>query len=145
MAYLVASKILTNIGRWPSLKACHIIWRLQKLPSSNGIPHHDQGNHMHTGPQLPNCQTQCHFSWLVVSPLRQKSTRSGNLVLAGILAFYAVKTASLSPLGPQFQLCARALHHRRLLGERGRPQPTRCLYLQVIRPSQVFSDMIYAQ
>ena len=25
-----------------------------------------------TGPQLPNCQTQCHFSWLVVSPLRQK-------------------------------------------------------------------------
>ena len=35
-----------------------------------------------TGPQLPNCQTQCHFSWLVVSPLRQ---RSGNLVIAGIL------------------------------------------------------------
>ena len=53
-----------------------------------------------TGPQLPNCQTQCHFSWLVVSPLRQKSTRSGNLVLAVILAFYAIKTASLSPLGP---------------------------------------------
>ena len=50
-----------------------------------------------TGPQLPNCQTQCHFSWLVVSPLRQKSTWSGNLVLAGILAFSAVKTASLSP------------------------------------------------
>ena len=25
------------------------------------------------------------------------------------------------------------------------PQPTRCLYLQVIRPSQVFSDVIYAQ
>ena len=40
-----------------------------------------------TGPQLPNCQTQCHFCWLVVSPLRQKSTRSGNLVLAAILAF----------------------------------------------------------
>ena len=50
------------------------------------------------GAQLPNCQTQCRFSWLVVSPLRQKSTRSGNLVLAVILAFYAVKTASLSPL-----------------------------------------------
>ena len=29
-----------------------------------------------------------------------KSTRSGNLVLAWILAFYAIKTASLSPLGP---------------------------------------------
>ena len=24
------------------------------------------------GAQLPNCQTQCRFSWLVVSPLRQK-------------------------------------------------------------------------
>ena len=55
---------------------------------------HHQGEFQHqnctvgtTGPQLPNCQTQCHFSWLVVSPLRPKSTRSGNLVLAGILAF----------------------------------------------------------
>ena len=47
----------------------------------------------------PNRQTQCHFSWLVVSPLRQKSIRSGNLVLAGILAFYAVKTAPYPPLG----------------------------------------------
>ena len=56
-----------------------------------------------TWPQLPNCQTQCHFS------------------------------------------CARALHHRRPLGARGCPQPTPCLYLQVIRPSQVFSDVIYAQ
>ena len=35
-----------------------------------------------------------------------------------------------------------ALHHRRPLGGRECPQPTRCLYLQVIRPSQVFSDVI---
>ena len=38
------------------------------------------------GPQLPNCQMQRHFTWLVVSPLRQKEYSSGNLVLAGILA-----------------------------------------------------------
>ena len=62
------------------------------------------------GPQLPNCQTQCHFSWLVVSPLRQKSTRSGNLVLAGILAFYAVKTASLSPPRPSRYLNFSSAH-----------------------------------
>ena len=65
-----------------------------------------------TGPQLPNCQTQCHFSWLVVSPLRQKSTRSGNLVLAGILAFYAVKTASLSPPRPSRYLNFSSVHGR---------------------------------
>ena len=65
-----------------------------------------------TGPQLPNCQTQCHFSWLVVSPLRQKSTRSGNLVLAVILAFYAVKTASLSPPRPSRYLKFSSAHGR---------------------------------
>ena len=65
-----------------------------------------------TGPQLPNCQTQCHFSWLVVSPLGQKSTRSGNLVLAGILAFYAIKTASLSPPRPSRYLHFSSAHGR---------------------------------
>ena len=48
--------------------------------------------------------------WLVVSPLRQKSTRSGNLVLAGILAFYAIKTASLSPPRPSCYLHFSSAH-----------------------------------
>ena len=96
-----------------------------------------------TGPQLPNCQTQCHFSWLVVSPLRQKSTRSGNLVLAGILAFLCCQNRLSIPPRPSRYLQFSSAHdHRRPLGGRGRPQPTRCLYLQVIRRSQVFSDMI---
>ena len=103
-----------------------------------------------TGPQLPNCRTQCQFSWLVVSPLRQTSTRSGNLVLAGILAFYAVKTASLSPpLGPLATsisaLRTGTAPQASSWWTWAPTQPTRCLYLQVIRPSQVFSVVIYAQ
>ena len=46
-----------------------------------------------TGPQLLNCQTQSYLHWLVVSTLRQKSSSSGNLVLAGILAFMLSKHA----------------------------------------------------
>ena len=68
--------------------------------------------HSCTGPQLPNCQTQCQFSWLIVSPLRQKSTRSGNLVLAGILAFYAIKTASYPPPRPSCYIHFSSAHGR---------------------------------
>ena len=70
-------------------------------------------------------------------------------MLAGILAFLCRQNRFPIPPRPSrylpFQLCARALHHRRPLGGRGHPQPTRCMYLQAIRPSQVLSDMIYAQ
>ena len=64
-----------------SIDNCFLDWLLEITPSI-------------TGPQLLNFQMQSHLSWLAVSPLRQKSTSSGNLVLAGILAFYAVKTCS---------------------------------------------------
>jgi len=71
--------VITAIYHSSTDNWCFLDWLLKLTPSI-------------TGPQLLNFQMQSHLSWLVVSPLGQKSTSSGNLVLAGILAFYAVKT-----------------------------------------------------
>ena len=109
-----------------------------------------KGMHTTTGPQLPNCQTQYHFSWLVVSPLRQKSTRSGNLVLAGILAFLCRQNRLSIPPRPSRYLHFSSAHGRCttgiLLVDVGAHSPlAACTFLKVIQPSQVFSDVIYVQ
>ena len=53
------------------------------------------------------------------------------------------------PPRPSHYLNFSSAHGRCTTGVRrgglGRPQPTCCLYLQVIRPSQVLSDVMYAQ
>ena len=114
-------------------------------------------------PQFLNCQTQYHLKWLVVSPFWQKLNSSGNLVPAGLLAFYAVQTCSKHALQPLLVIktAAQALHrkrlHRRVLSWQKnvvkRPQFTGWRYLHVPRaqpcsqPSMppVFDRLQYAK